>query len=71
MSRERSRTVTLLAGLLVLVLSALLSTSASAVGASRTRPAPLTELTAAQAKQVMEGLHSLGFNMPGISGAAA
>jgi 4-hydroxy-tetrahydrodipicolinate synthase len=32
---------------------------------------PLTELTAVQAKQVMEGLHSLGFNMPGINGAAA
>jgi 4-hydroxy-tetrahydrodipicolinate synthase len=32
---------------------------------------PLTELTAIQAKQVMEGLHSLGFNMPGINGAAA
>jgi 4-hydroxy-tetrahydrodipicolinate synthase len=32
---------------------------------------PLTELTAAQAKQIMEGLHSLGFNMPGIGGAAA
>jgi 4-hydroxy-tetrahydrodipicolinate synthase len=31
---------------------------------------PLTELTAIQAKQVMEGLHSLGFNMPGINGAA-
>jgi len=32
---------------------------------------PLTELTAVQAKQVMEGLHGLGFNMPGINGAAA
>ena len=32
---------------------------------------PLTVLTAVQAKQVMEGLHSLGFNMPGINGAAA
>jgi 4-hydroxy-tetrahydrodipicolinate synthase len=32
---------------------------------------PLTELTAAQVKQVMEGLHSLGFNMPGINGAVA
>jgi hypothetical protein len=31
---------------------------------------PLTELTAAQAKQVMEGLHGLGFTMPGINGAA-
>jgi len=31
---------------------------------------PLTELTAAQAKQVMEGLHGLGFNMPGIHGVA-
>jgi 4-hydroxy-tetrahydrodipicolinate synthase len=31
---------------------------------------PLTELTAAQAKQVMEGLHGLGFNMPGIERAA-
>jgi 4-hydroxy-tetrahydrodipicolinate synthase len=27
---------------------------------------PLTELTAAQAKQVMEGLNNLGFTMPGI-----
>ena len=32
---------------------------------------PLTELTAAQAKQVMEGLHSLGFSMPAINGVAA
>jgi 4-hydroxy-tetrahydrodipicolinate synthase len=31
---------------------------------------PLTELTAVQAKQVMEGLHGLGFNMPGLNGAA-
>jgi 4-hydroxy-tetrahydrodipicolinate synthase len=31
---------------------------------------PLTELTATQAKQVMEGLHSLGFSMPGIEHAA-
>jgi 4-hydroxy-tetrahydrodipicolinate synthase len=30
---------------------------------------PLTELTAAQAKQVIEGLHGLGFNMPGIEHA--
>jgi 4-hydroxy-tetrahydrodipicolinate synthase len=27
---------------------------------------PLTELTPAQAKHVMEGLHGLGFSMPGI-----
>jgi 4-hydroxy-tetrahydrodipicolinate synthase len=32
---------------------------------------PLTELTAVQAKQVIEGLSSLGFNMPGIACAAA
>jgi 4-hydroxy-tetrahydrodipicolinate synthase len=31
---------------------------------------PLTELTAAQAKQVTQGLHGLSFNMPGINGAA-
>jgi 4-hydroxy-tetrahydrodipicolinate synthase len=32
---------------------------------------PLTELTATQAKQIMEGLHRLGFTMPDIDGAAA
>jgi 4-hydroxy-tetrahydrodipicolinate synthase len=32
---------------------------------------PLTELTTVQAKQVIEGLRSLGFNMPGIEPAAA
>jgi 4-hydroxy-tetrahydrodipicolinate synthase len=32
---------------------------------------PLTELTAAQAKQVLEGLHRLGFDMPGINATAA
>jgi 4-hydroxy-tetrahydrodipicolinate synthase len=31
---------------------------------------PLTELTAAQAQQVIEGLRQLGFNMPGIERAA-
>jgi 4-hydroxy-tetrahydrodipicolinate synthase len=32
---------------------------------------PLIELTAAQAKEVLEGLQSLGFDMPGIRGMAA
>jgi 4-hydroxy-tetrahydrodipicolinate synthase len=32
---------------------------------------PLTELTAAQGQRVIEGLHSLGFKMPGIERAAA
>src|SRR5262245_43711010 len=32
---------------------------------------PLIELTAAQAKQVMEGLHGLGFTMPDIEATAA
>jgi 4-hydroxy-tetrahydrodipicolinate synthase len=32
---------------------------------------PLTELTAAQAKQVLEGLHSLSFDMPGLHATAA
>jgi 4-hydroxy-tetrahydrodipicolinate synthase len=32
---------------------------------------PLTELTAAQAKQVLEGLQELGFAMPGLTAAAA
>jgi 4-hydroxy-tetrahydrodipicolinate synthase len=32
---------------------------------------PLTELTAAQAQHVIEGLQQLGFNMPGIGRAAA
>lgn len=32
---------------------------------------PLTELTAAQAKNVIDGLKKLGFDMPGLSGAAA
>jgi 4-hydroxy-tetrahydrodipicolinate synthase len=32
---------------------------------------PLTELTAAQAQQVIEGLRQLGFNMPGIEHAGA
>jgi hypothetical protein len=32
---------------------------------------PLTELTGAQAKQVLEGLHSLSFDMPGVHATAA
>jgi 4-hydroxy-tetrahydrodipicolinate synthase len=32
---------------------------------------PLTELTTAQAKQVLEGLQSLGFEMPGLTAAKA
>jgi hypothetical protein len=32
---------------------------------------PLTELTAAQAKQVLEGLQQLDFAMPGLTAAAA
>jgi 4-hydroxy-tetrahydrodipicolinate synthase len=32
---------------------------------------PLTELTAAQGQHVIEGLHTLGFKMPGIEHAAA
>ena len=31
---------------------------------------PLTELTAAQAKNVIDGLKRLGFDMPGITSAA-
>jgi hypothetical protein len=32
---------------------------------------PLTELTTAQAQQVIAGLKQLGFSMPGIGRAAA
>jgi 4-hydroxy-tetrahydrodipicolinate synthase len=32
---------------------------------------PLTELTESQAKQVLEGLHRLGFDMPGVNATAA
>ncbi|WP_250004826.1 sorbosone dehydrogenase family protein [Actinoplanes sp. M2I2] len=60
MPRGRNRTLTVLAGLLVLALSAPLSTSASAAGVadagpSRARPAPLTELTVVS-EQVASGL---------------
>jgi glucose/arabinose dehydrogenase len=59
MSRRRCRPVTLLAGLLVPVLSAFLLpsvlVSGSAAGASPTRPVPLTELTVAS-EQVASGL---------------
>jgi glucose/arabinose dehydrogenase len=55
MSRRRRRPVTLVAGLLVLVLSALLLPSASVAGASHPSPVPLAELTVVS-EQVATGL---------------